>query len=112
MEKKRKKEVKINMEGKVRIKITSCTEEEIREINKDIQEIDSAINRRMIEYEIYIKKMIQEALYEEIITITENDSSYFISEYHDIVKDRNIDNIKNRLKNYQLFLACREEVDD
>lgn len=104
IKKRKNKATMIDMSSRKNVKIVPATQEEIILMHKELEEVSTAVEKRMERYESDIRELFISVSHEEIITVTEDDASYFISKYEDMIKNRNSKNISNRIKQYQFFL--------
>lgn len=112
MSKKRKKDSKmIDMSFKCNIRIVSSSEEDDKTFYKELEELDISVEKRMERYEARIRATFQSALSEELITVTDHDSSYFINTYGSMIENRNDENIKKRIAQYQAYLPQNNRTD-
>ena len=110
MQKKRKHKIHmVDMSGRLNLEIFPATIEEEEIFRLELTEIEISVEKRMSLYEKNLKEMIISVMSEPIVTTTEQDSLYFIEKYEEFIKNRNSNNIKNRLEQYQLYLKGQDD---
>jgi len=101
MARKRKTEIHmIDMTSRMHIKIVETTIEEEDALQKELDDINIIIERRMKEYEDSLQKLIKSVETCDVIDITEKDTDYFIENYKQRYKNRNIENIRKKMRDY------------
>lgn len=110
MSKKKKKDATIvDMSARLNVKILSTTSDEADILEKDLQEIEIIVEKRMQSYELEIREMILSTMNESIIVASERNSSYFIERYQDMI-DRNNKNILKRMQTFQGYLMDSKSI--
>lgn len=105
MSKRKKKEIHmIDMTERINLRIVPGTSQEDELLDKEMDEIQYVVEQRMRVYEENLKEMIITATSETLISTTEEDAKYFIETYSERFCGRNLDNIKNRIEQYQRYL--------
>ena len=108
MPKRKKKDVTmIDMTARLNVKITPGTYEESINFQKELDEINILVEKRMQLYEQHLHTTISSIMNDEIV-VSYQDVKYFISTYEKMVENRNIENIKNRMEQYNMYLAERK----
>lgn len=108
--KKKKKVVMIDMTSRLNIKIVESTEEEHLLLQRDLDEMEINIQKRMQRYEEEIRELILSVENSKIIPIDKRDSEYFISTYEKVFANRNADHIKNRIKNSPWLILDKQTL--
>lgn len=107
MAKYKKQEVHmIDMSGRLKVKIVheEFTQEDEKEWENEINEMQKKLEERMKRYDEYIKSIFISA-HSDSYQPSDKDSDYFINEYSEKFIGRNSDNIKNRLELYRKYLG-------
>lgn len=94
----------IDMNSRLHIKIVKSTIEEDNELQMDLDEVQKIVERKMFQYEQNLKRLINNALSDYVIDTTEKDADYFIQKYKEQFENRNPDNIRNRIEQYQRYI--------
>ena len=102
--KKKKERTMIDMRARLNIKIIPGTAKESSDLQKELDEINIIVEKRMQLYEEHLRTHIMSVMSEEII-VSNRDVDYFINTYQKMIENRNIDNIKNRMKQYHAYLT-------
>lgn len=114
MAKKNKKEIKmIDMSERLNVEIIPATDEEIIETEKELEELNLIIIKKIEEYNSYLSKMIREFLKEDTICNEKEDiqkkSLYFIEKYDTFLKNRNVSNIQKIVEEYQEIAKSKKQ---
>ncbi len=105
MYKKRKKELNmVDMKARLHMKIIPGTPEESNILQKELDEINIAVEKRMQLYEKNLKDNIHSIMSGNVI-VSNDEVEYFINTYQSMIENRNIDNIKNRLAEYNAYIS-------
>lgn len=106
MAKKRKNEViRIDLSSKADLKVIPSTEEEIRELQQELENMYVSIQERMEEHEAHWKDYVAVLLKEDKEHDAAINASYYIEKYDNMVKNKNQNNIKSLLERYYKLLS-------
>lgn len=100
----KKKKNMIDMSPRLNVKIIPGTTKESSDLQRELDEINIIVEKKMQLYEEHLRTHIMSVISEEII-VSNQDVEYFINTYQKMIENRNSDNIKNRMKQYRAYLT-------
>lgn len=101
MSKKKKKSARmIDMSARLNIEIIPSSAEEMIQLEKELDELTFNIQNKVNKYENSLYGSIEKILADKCyINIDEKKtSSYFIEKYEDMLEQRNIEHVKNKIR--------------
>lgn len=109
MRKYKKKEIHmIDMSRRLEVKIIHETVRDDESWQKEMELSEQRIEKQMIEYENHIRSLFNEALSQEVLFNSEEQSDYFIKKYGEKFIGRNFNNVRNRMELYNKYLKEQE----
>ena len=93
----------IDMSARMKVEVIPATEAELEQANRELDELNQNIEKKMEKFATNLSKKIIESLKENDQELEDKDASYFLEKYEIMLK-RSSSNVQDKINEYEEVL--------